>query len=200
MNDFNTTTAENKPREVWLPMHHCARRLIDNRYLYEISNMGNVRRLMPDDSYKPVPVQTNAEGYQTITVKGGEGTPMKLYLHRCVAVTFIPNPNGFTTVDHVNGDKSDNRTANLRWCSLADNIRFANDRIKPMYPKHPVMLSKDNTELKFRTASRAAHYLGVSIHAIIAGTKGHYRPGGWTVTSLMKKPPVNRQLFDDTEI
>ena len=43
--------------------------------------------------------------------------------HRILAIQFLPNPNSFSQVDHINHDRSDNRIENLRWTSQQDNMR-----------------------------------------------------------------------------
>lgn len=44
-------------------------------------------------------------------------------IHRLVAQAFIPNPQGFDTVDHIDGNKKNNCISNLQWLSNGDNTR-----------------------------------------------------------------------------
>ena len=46
-------------------------------------------------------------------------------VHRLVADTYIPNPNDLPQVNHINGDKDDNRVSNLEWLSPGDNVAHA---------------------------------------------------------------------------
>ena len=43
--------------------------------------------------------------------------------HRIIAEQFIPNPNGFPCVDHINHDRTDYHVQNIRWCSYSDNCK-----------------------------------------------------------------------------
>ena len=43
--------------------------------------------------------------------------------HRLIAIQFIPNPNNYDEIDHINHDRSDNHIKNLRWISGSDNCR-----------------------------------------------------------------------------
>lgn len=46
-------------------------------------------------------------------------------IHRLVAITFIPNPYGLPQVNHIDGNKSNNRSNNLEWCSVSTNNKHA---------------------------------------------------------------------------
>ena len=44
-----------------------------------------------------------------------------LSIHRMVAMAFIPNPNNYPQVDHINDNPLDNRACNLQWCTQKMN-------------------------------------------------------------------------------
>ena len=44
-----------------------------------------------------------------------------LYLHRLLATTFIPNPNDFPEVNHIDGNKLNYSLDNLEWCDSRQN-------------------------------------------------------------------------------
>lgn len=46
-------------------------------------------------------------------------------VHRLVAQTFIPNPNGYKEVNHLDGNKENNHVDNLEWCTRSENLKHA---------------------------------------------------------------------------
>lgn len=84
-----------------------------------VSNMGNVvsyKRGVPH----PYKVSYNDDGYQRVSA-----CAHPRYVHKMVAETWIPNPNHYREVNHINGDKSDNRVENLEWVTHGENMRHA---------------------------------------------------------------------------
>lgn len=48
-----------------------------------------------------------------------------VYVHRLVAMTFVPNPNGFLQINHIDGNTLNNSADNLEWVTSAMNSRHA---------------------------------------------------------------------------
>ena len=100
----------------------------------KVSNKGNVISCKRGAPY-PLKVTHNNCGYQM--VGAGDSHRRSQYVHRLVAETWIPNPNHYEQVNHINGDKSDNRVENLEWVTRSQNIRHAyrtglNNKVTPI--------------------------------------------------------------------
>lgn len=90
---------------------------------YEISTFGNARSVKRKNgciSYYKLSPYTNTSGYKQI-VLSHDGIEKTVRLHRLVATRFIPNPNNYNIVNHIDEDKSNNSVNNLEWCDSKYN-------------------------------------------------------------------------------
>lgn len=78
---------------------------------------------------------------------------------RLVAITFLGKPTKeANTVNHINGDRLDNRIENLEWLSIGDNVRHAFDT--GLLPYKKVKLYNKDCEMIFRSMAKASEYIG----------------------------------------
>lgn len=63
-------------------------------------------------------------GYYELILKKGNSA-IRHKLHRLIAMTFIPNPNNYPQVNHIDGNKANNTVENLEWCTANYNINHA---------------------------------------------------------------------------
>ena len=78
-----------------------------------ISTKGRVISLIHDREITPF---VSNRGYKRVALCLNR--KLKSYhVHRLVAEAFIPNPNGYDTVDHIDGNKLNNNVENLQWLS-----------------------------------------------------------------------------------
>ena len=107
--------------------------------LYQISNLGRVKSCSKLHSVKKggtymskerilVPGK-DKEGY--LHVRLSKNWKVKLCkIHRLVALAFIPNPENYPIINHIDEIKTNNCVNNLEWCSFKYNINYSRNRKK----------------------------------------------------------------------
>lgn len=94
--------------------------------LYQVSNLGNVKRLFSKRVLQERLIGRNIDRYGYVKrVLSKEGKMYFFTEHRLVAIAFIDNPKNKATVNHKNGIKTDNRVENLEWHTNSENMSHA---------------------------------------------------------------------------
>ena len=89
---------------------------------YQISNLGNVKSFITlkqnkkenGQILKPYKI---TKGYFAVSLFKKD-----YRIHQLVAKHFIPNPNNLPQVNHIDGDKSNNKVENLEWVTNRENV------------------------------------------------------------------------------
>lgn len=118
-------------KEIWMPVNGYEK-------YYEVSNFGNVKSKDRTTTYihrgtpttrtfkgKTMMPQKSKDGYLYIQMNGAELKTVKI--HRLVAEHFIFNPDNKPCVNHLDGNKENNRISNLEWVTHSENTRHAYD-------------------------------------------------------------------------
>ena len=90
---------------------------------YTISEDGTLTNLK-GRVLKPTP---HVKGYLRYTLQN-QGRKYNTLGHRLVALAFIPNPNNYETVDHIDSNPANNHVSNLRWLPREENAKDAWDK------------------------------------------------------------------------
>lgn len=155
--------------EIWKPVP------IDGlRERYEVSNLGEVRRVRGKiltrnrwgehyrtyEEHKLVP-QLSASGYIVIGLRPPGGEKFRHFsIHRLVALAFIPNPTNRPCIDHIDGDRQNNRVDNLRWCTLKENVN------------NPITLQRHSRAAKGNKSWSGKHHSEATKQKISMANKG----------------------------
>lgn len=110
-------------------------KIIEEYPNYMVSSEGKVKSIERNDGRgrhkkgKILSPRYNTRGYITVVLYKN-GKPQTFRVNRLVAQVFIPNPDNKPYVDHINGDRADNRVCNLRWVTHKENMNNPLTRLK----------------------------------------------------------------------
>ena len=89
--------------------------------LYQISNLGNVYSIKNNKLLK---LHISHKGYVVVCLYKNKKQHTQ-QIHRLIAQAFIPNPNNYPQINHIDGNKKNNQINNLEWCTQSYNIKEA---------------------------------------------------------------------------
>jgi len=99
--------------------------------LYQASTLGRIKRVKRYNkgragckrlvNEKVLKFLLDRRGYYYSIILFKNNHKRRISIHRLVALTFITNPSNKPQVNHINGNKKDNRAINLEWCTNSEN-------------------------------------------------------------------------------
>ncbi len=139
--------------------------------LYQVSNLGRVKRLerwvsCVDGRERCYPekivTQTlQSRGYYQCNLNDAGGANRKARLiHRLIAEAFVPNPENYPEVDHIDRDSTNNDLSNLRWATKQqqqwNTAAESTYGGKETTSKYKGVSYKPTTRNRYKAGSRAA--------------------------------------------
>ena len=154
---------------------------------YQVSNLGRVRSLdrvvekrdgttqfIHGTIIKP---HNKVNGYKVVNLWRQKNS-IHMYVHRLVAIAFIPNPGNLQEVNHKDEDKTNNHVDNLEWCSHRYNSMYNNlhNRSKANMRKQVIQLTLDGKMMaEFESEMEASRQTGFAVSHISAVCRGQKR-------------------------
>ena len=144
--------------------------------LYEASSLGRIRTAegkTTSSARYPVRVWKQRVLKQKVFIrKSGkqeyrvclwkDGNARYYLVARLIAMTFLDMPFDKLTVNHINGNPSDNSAENLEWCTAKENIQHGFKTGLYKANQKPVVLMRGETGIYFPSMSEADRFLGRS--------------------------------------
>ncbi len=158
---------------------------------YMAGCFGHIYSLKSFNFLKP---QLRTDGYLYVKLSNEDKHVYKS-VHQLVASTFLPNPDGKPTVDHVNMVKTDNCVYNLRWATNSEQQQYVNASGKKAVQS--VFVKCDQTGDVYRSKRQAELILGLSKNAVGKSISSGKPVKGYTFTEVRRiTRGKQKKLFD----
>lgn len=137
--------------------------------LYEVSNHGKIARI--DKGFRLLRQRLNGRGYPQVNLSK-EGVLYTVAVHRLVAEAFVPNPNHYTEVNHLDENKQNNNASNLEWCTRKHNVNYGSRTEKQSRKiSKPVVGYSSVGVVRFPSGIAAAKALSVKSSSCISACR-----------------------------
>ena len=143
---------------------------------YEVSNTGKVRNQF---TLHELAGCNDSHGYPSFWPKK-DGRRYCRRIHRCVAQAFLPNPDALPEVNHIDGNKANNRLDNLEWVTSSENKYHAyHTGLRTKSSDRPVLQIQNGRVIaRHRSLTQAARDTGVGLSNISMAVNGYTKTAG----------------------
>lgn len=140
---------------------------IKNYPAYTVDLFGTIRL-----AGREIHTYDNNRGYLKAFLTDENGKRKSVRVHRIVAETFIENPLGLPVVNHIDGNKYNNRVDNLEWVSYKENTRLSLNNHFPVI-KPIAQISPRNGAVKgvFLSIRNCSLMLGLDYRGLFEAVK-----------------------------
>ena len=167
--------------------------------LYQISNLGIVKSLGNDRTRKEKILRPQKVNNYLIVSLSKDGKAKHYYIHRLVALHFIPNPQNLEQINHRDEDKTNNCVSNLEFCTAAYNINYGtrNQRSAEKTSKQVLCVE---TGIIYSSTKEVQRQLGFAHNNISQCCNGKYKTAyGYTWKYISKTMKVRKQSQETKE-
>lgn len=111
----------------------------------EVSSIGRIRKAANKRRKQRVLTEfpKDRDGYCRCSVQRLDGTYTSQPVHRLVAKAFIDNPENKSYVNHIDGNRTNNRVDNLEWSTPRENVlhsfKYGNRKICKEVPRKTIL-------------------------------------------------------------
>lgn len=148
---------------------------------YKVSNDGYV---YSEKTRRILNRINNNKGYYHICLTV-DGKMQYQLLHRLIAEAFIPNPEGKPFINHIDGNKKNNKIENLEWVTNQENIRHAFEiglmKGRPSNRKKAILqIDKDTKQVikEYSSQLEASKELNIHVGSLSQCLNGKYKTAG----------------------
>jgi hypothetical protein len=173
MKNLKTTKNESKG---FFPVEKKNFKEIKNYPNYFVNKKGEIFSYKRN-KLKKMKLYTMPTGYMTLTLIDKKNTPKTCYVHQIVANTFKKRPVNAEVVHHLDHNKQNNTSTNLRFTTYKKNTQEAvkNGKMSTTNRSGAVILTTDDVEYIFDSAAKLARFMNLSHVSIYYALRGDFK-------------------------
>ena len=155
-------------KELWKP-------LLEYKGI-EVSSIGRIRKAANKRRKERILTEfpKDRDGYCRCSVQKLDGTWTSQPVHRLVAKAFIPNTENKQAVNHIDGNRQNNRVENLEWVTSKENVihsfRFGSRKVCKQVPRKTILtdfqISQIDKLREFYTVNQIAKLFNIEYQSL----------------------------------